>query len=426
MKKIFAFISIILLVGVTSCTGLFSTENPGKVTFLTSKKSTTTTSNTINQDLILSDIYEIIYSDIYNEVKAEVIKNISEERFETMYSEILDDLLNEVSEGNINITADSIIDMINQVEENASSSVVGVSSFNEYGVEKAIGSGVIYKQIGNKYFVVTNNHVVEDFESFEIVFEDGSRIGAVLKGVDTLVDLAVLYFISEDTYQVSDFADSDAVTQGDVVLAVGNPIGYDYYGSMTMGIVSGLDRYFDIDDNGINDMWVNYIQHDASINNGNSGGALFDINGDVIGINVIKLSATDIEGMGFAIPSNLVEDICSDIEEFGYSLQKPVLGINFVAIAGAEAYFEANEIVIPEDIENGFYINTVTAGSSLDGYVLAGDIITNIAGIELSTAADFVYEFSKYIVGDVISITVFRDGQSITIDDIELKAMVEE
>jgi serine protease Do len=191
-----------------------------------------------------------------------------------------------------------------------------------------------------------------------------------------------------------------------------------------MGIVSGLDRYFDIDNNGINDMFVNYIQHDAAINSGNSGGALFDVDGDVIGINVIKLSATEIEGMGFAIPSNLVSAICSDIEELGYSLQKPVLGINFIDIRGHADFFEANEIVIPEDIDDGFVIFEVYEGSSFDGFVFAGDIITVIADIDLSTAEDFVYRFSKYIVGDVISITLYRDGQYITINDIELKAQV--
>lgn len=425
MKKFIIFLSLILITGtLASCTGLFETEPTESLTFLTSKSSTTTTSNTINKDLILSDIYEIIYSDIYDEVKAEVIQNVSEERFDQIYAEVVTDLLEEVAAGNIEISPASIIDMIYEVENSSANAVVGVSSLNVNGVETSIGSGVIYKHVGDKYYIVTNNHVVEDGTSFEIVFEDGERVNALLRGVDELVDLAVLYFITEDVYPVADFADSDAVAKGDIVLAVGNPIGYDYFGSITFGIVSGLDRYFDIDNNGINDMFVNYIQHDAAINSGNSGGALFDINGDVIGINVIKLSATEIEGMGFAIPSNLVSAICSDIEELGYSLQKPVLGINFIDIRGHAAYFEANDITIPVGINDGFVIFEVYAGSSFDGLVLAGDIIITIADIELSTAEDFVYNFSKYIVGDVISITLYRNGEYITINDIELKAQV--
>ncbi|MBI9010278.1 MAG: trypsin-like peptidase domain-containing protein [Tenericutes bacterium] len=425
MKKFIIFLGLILITGtLASCTGLFETEATESLTFLTSKSSSTTTSNTINKDLILSDIYEIIYSDIYEEVKAEVIKNVSEERFDQIYAEVITDLLAEVAAGNIEITPASIIDMIYEVENSTANAVVGVSSLNINGVETSIGSGVIYKHVGDKYYIVTNNHVVEDGTSFEIVFEDGERVNALLRGVDELVDLAVLYFITDDVYPVADFGDSDAVSKGDIVLAVGNPIGYDYFGSITFGIVSGLDRYFDIDNNGINDMFVNYIQHDAAINSGNSGGALFDINGNVIGINVIKLSATEIEGMGFAIPSNLVSAICSDIEELGYSLQKPVLGINFIDIRGHAAYFEANDITIPEGINDGFVIFEVYAGSSFDGLVLAGDIIITIADIELSTAEDFVYNFSKYIVGDVISITLYRNGEYITINDIELKAQV--
>lgn len=425
MKKFIIFLSLILLTGtLASCTGLFETAPEQNLTFLTSKSSTTTTSNTINKDLILSDIYEIIYSDIYDEVKAEVIKNISEERFDAIYAEVVDDLLAEVAAGNIQVNAASIIDMIYKVENNSAPAVVGVSSLNANGVETSVGSGVIYKHVGDKYYIVTNNHVVENGSSFEIVFEDDTRVTAILRGVDELVDLAVLYFISEDDYPVVDFADSSLVTKGDIVLAVGNPIGYDYFGTMTMGIVSGLDRYFDIDNNGINDMFVNYIQHDAAINSGNSGGALFDTDGDVIGINVIKLSATEIEGMGFAIPSNLVSAICTDIEELGYSLQKPVLGINFIDIRGHADFFTANEIELPEGITDGFYIFEVYEGSSFDGLVFADDIITEIADIELTTAEDFVYRFSKYIVGDVISITLYRNGQYITINDIELKAQV--
>jgi len=425
MKKFIIFLSLLLITGtLASCTGIFETAPTENLTFLTSKSSTTTTSNTINKDLVLSDIYEIIYSDIYEEVKAEVMKNISEERFDQIYDEIIESLLAEVAAGNIEVSAASIINMIYQVENNAANSVVGVSSLNAYGVETSVGSGVMYKHVGDKYYIVTNNHVVEDGSSFEIVFEDGSRVTAFLRGVDELVDLAVLYYISDDVYPVVDFADSSLVSKGDIVLAVGNPIGYDYYGSITMGIVSGLDRYFDIDNNGINDMFVNYIQHDAAINSGNSGGALFNVQGEVVGINVIKLSATDIEGMGFAIPSNLVSAICSDIEELGYSLQKPVLGINFIDIRGHEDFFEENELIIPDGITDGFYIFEVYEGSSFDGLVFADDIITKVADIELTTAEEFVYRFSKYIVGDVISITLYRDGQFITIDNIELKAQV--
>lgn len=425
MKKIYILLSLLILTGaLAGCTGIFQTTAGGELTFLTSKKTVSTTSNTIDKDMLISDVYEMIYSEIYNEVKAEVIENISEERFNEMYSDMVEELLTKVANGDIDISADSIIDMINNVEETSANSVIGVTSLNENGVAQAIGSGVIYKHVGNTYYVITNNHVVEDGSSYEVRFEDGSTLEAILKGVDDLVDVAVLYFISEDDYQVVEFADSDLVSKGDIVLAVGNSNGYDFYGSMTMGIVSGLNRYFDVDNDGINDMFVNYIQHDAAINAGNSGGALFDINGDVIGINVIKLSATEIEGMGFSIPSNLVKAICEDIEEFGYSKQKPVLGINFIQIRNNETALAENEYIVPDTIEDGFYIVEVYEGSSLYGYVEAGDIIVNIGDIDITTAEDFIFEFSKFLVDDTISITYFRDGAYHTVDDIVLKAAV--
>lgn len=410
---------------LAGCTGIFDTVPHDEITFMTSKSTTSTTTNTINKDLLMSDIYEMIYAQVYQDIKAEVENNLSQEVFDSMYASVVQELLQKVADGEITLTPASIADMITQVADTKSQSVVGVTALDDAGADKAMGSGVIYKHIDNMYYVVTNHHVVAEGTSYQIRFADGTTVGATLRGVDTLVDLAVLYFISDNDYPVATFADSDAVQKGDVVLAVGNPRGYEFYGSVTMGIVSGLNRYFDVDNDGINDMFVNYIQHDAAINPGNSGGALFDTNGDVIGINVIKLSATTIEGMGFAIPSNLVSAICSDIEEYGYSLQKPYLGITFVDILNHEDYFILNGISLPEDVTQGFYISEVSENGSLYGYVRPGDILVQIGDVTLTNAEDFVYNFSKYMVGDTVSVTLYRDGQLMTIDDIVLKAKVD-
>ena len=419
MKKILVFLSILILTFVfVGCTSDFDTNT--EMTFLTSSSTRVTTTNTIDGELIMSDIYQMIYSEIYDDVRAEVIENISEDRFDQLYSEIVDELLLKIADGTITISPQNIADMILNVENDKASAVVGVTTFDSAGEGVAIGSGVIYKNIGDKYYIVTNNHVVEDAVSYEIQFEDGTTIGAVLRGVDTLVDLAVLYFISEDDYTVVDFADSSLVQKGDIVLAVGNPSGYDFFGSITMGIISGLNRYFDIDEDGVRDMFVNYIQHDAAINSGNSGGALFDINGDVIGINVLKYTDIDIEGMGFAIPSNLVSAIVSDIEEFGVSNQIPVLGIQFMEIRNNQSNFEYQGIVIPDEITDGFYILSVYEDKSFSGYVQAGDIIVEIGDITLTTSIQFKESFSQYVVGDTVSIKLYRNGGYITIDNITL------
>jgi serine protease Do len=113
---------------------------------------------------------------------------------------------------------------------------------------------------------------------------------------------------------VASFGDSDAIEKGTVVLAAGNPSGYNFFGSVTMGIISGKNRYFDTNNDGVRDMFVSYLQHDAAINSGNSGGPLYNIHGTVIGINVSKFVGSEIEGMGFAIPIETVTAILDDLE----------------------------------------------------------------------------------------------------------------
>lgn len=426
MKKLLIFFTVAILVNLLiGCGGIFGPIDIETRTYLTRPPVNTTAPNTINEDLIISDLYQRIYESLYEEVKQEVLNDISEERFQLLYDSVISSLMQEVEAGNITISADSVIDMILSIEQNQANSVVGIRNINSNGVIQAVGSGVIYKQVGDKYYVLTNNHVVEEGTSYTVVFENGDEIGAVLRGVDELVDLAVLYFFSDNEYETVEFGDSDALQKGEMIVAVGHPSGFNYFGSMTFGIVSGLKRHFDIDNDGVNDMFVGYIQHDAAINSGNSGGALFNLQGQLIGVNVIKLTAVNIEGMGFAIPSNLVQAIVTDIEELGYSIQKPVLGIRFVDIKNNEAFFLQNEITLPNGVTKGFYIIEVGENSSMDGYLQAGDILIQIGDVVIDTSTQFVEEFSIYRVGDIVDIVVIRNGETITIQNIELKAAVQ-
>ena len=426
MKKVLIFFTVFLLFTVlVGCNGLFDPIETPTRTYLTRPPVPTTGSNTINEDLIISDLYERIYESLYEDVKNEVIKDISEERFQALYDSVISSLLQEIENGNITVSAETVVDMILALEASQAKTVVGVRSLNSNGVIIATGSGVIYKHVDDKYYVVTNNHVVENGVSFTVVFEDGTEIAAINRGVDELVDVAVLYFFSENEYPVAEFGDSDMLQKGEMVVAVGHPSGFNYFGSMTFGIVSGLKRYFDIDNDGVNDMFVGYIQHDAAINSGNSGGALFNLDGELIGINVIKLTAVNIEGMGFAIPSTLVQAIVADIEEFGYSMQKPVLGIRFVDIKNNQAFFTANEITLPTGVETGFYILEVEANKTMEGLLYPGDIVIQIGDVVIESSTQFVEEFSVYRVGDVIDVVVIRDNQTITINDVELKAAIQ-
>jgi serine protease Do len=436
MKKILIFLSLVLLVfGLAGCSFFNTTTStvatnpitttPTTATGTTTTSQTTTGTLSVNMDEVIAALYERIYADLYADVRVEVIADLTQERFQQIYDQVITELLTLVDSGELTLSAEVVADQILEVAVQYSLSVVGVSNLNASDVVQSLGSGIVYKHVGDTYWVVTNQHVVEDGASFQIRLADETTYEATLLGVDSLVDLAVLRFTTTDVLPVADFGDSDTVSKGDLIIAVGHPSGYEFFQSTTLGIVSGIDRYFDIDNDDIRDMFVDYIQHDASINSGNSGGALFNLAGEVIGINVIKIAAVDIEGMGFAIPINLAAAICADIEVYGVSKQKPVLGITFRDIATTDPYeFTSDGITIPVGITAGFYIQAVGAGSTMDGYLQAGDILLEIGDVVIEDTTQFVTEFSKYRVGDIVDIVYYRDGQTYTVTNIELKPKV--
>ncbi len=380
--------------------------------------------STIDTDRLVSELYAMIYADLYDEIYAEVVNDISEERFQQILSDVITDIYQKIDSQELSVEAASLAETVAGVAVTCAPSVVGVSNYDSGNELQAVGSGVIYKKTGSMYYVVTNHHVIEDGVSFKIRFVDEVEVDATVVGFDETSDLAVLTFVSDRNLVVAEFGDSDQLMTGSVVLAVGHPSGYDYFSSITMGIVSGTNRYFDVDNDQVKDMFVGYIQHDAAINSGNSGGALFDLDGKLIGINVIKIASIEIEGMGFAIPSSLTEAVVHDIEEFGYSKQIPGIGITFVDLVAGRDDLIQDGVILPDEITAGFYIQEITPGSSADGYILPGDIILNIDGIEITNSADFAAEFSRYHVGDVIYIVVYRSGSTLTINDIELKSKV--
>lgn len=278
--------------------------------------TTTVSGITINysdyQDLV-DQLYQMVYEDIYEELYNELGLQdmIDEALYEEIYADVEGRLAELISGGEFALYIDDLQQQIYDVAELTELSVVGVTNY--LGEEaQSLGSGVIYKyeSVSDRYFVITNEHVVEDGDNFRIVFVDGTYVIGDLLGYDSNVDIAVLTFSGADLDRevaVSPLGDSDTEPIGSFVIASGNPKGYDFYGSVTMGILSGKDR--DLETPG-----VRYLQHDASINSGNSGGPLYNLDGEVIGINVSKYAATDIEGMGFAIPINLVKTVIADIE----------------------------------------------------------------------------------------------------------------
>lgn len=420
MKKIGTILVLLLSVVLVGCQFNFTTTT----TLSTKPLLTGTTTTTIDLSRLYSEVYARIYEEMYEAVRQEVIDNLATDQFEELYQQALEDILVEIQAGNIEISPQTVVERIRLVANAQANSVVGISNYDAAGNLTGTGSGVLFRRVGDKYYVITNQHVVKDGSSFEVVFEDGRTIQAILRGVDELVDIAVLYFVDSSTYPIATFADSNLVQKGDMILAVGNPSGFQYYGSATFGIISGVERYFDTDGDGSRDMFVNYIQHDAAINKGNSGGALFNLDGDVIGINVIKISSVEIEGMGFAIPSNLARIIADEIIEFGVSNRMVYLGVGFYDLSALTAA-DRNELVppIPASVTRGFYVISVDSRGSLANVIQAGDVILQIGSIEIENSVQFVRErFETYRVGDVVSIVIWRNNQTITIQDIVLKS----
>lgn len=339
MRKIFAFVATIgLFVLMVSCDQLIFTQltnpttSPETTTSIDSESTLaptttepteeTTASLTLSyadyQDLIdqLADtIRETIGEDIdqYMNHPGESIA-ADESLFLEIYQEVETRLRAAFlgsDNGTIGLNFDTIQAKILEVSSIAEHSVVGITSY--YDLQgQALGSGVIYKYDSdtNVYYVITNHHVIEDGNNFKIVFYDGSKVTAYRLGYDSDVDVAVLYFLGNDLPiipVISLLGDSAAAEPGNIVIAGGNPRGYDFYGSVTLGILSGVDR-------DVENPKVLYLQHDASINSGNSGGPLYNLEGEVIGINVLKYASTDIEGMGFAIPINQIKAMLTELE----------------------------------------------------------------------------------------------------------------
>lgn len=280
------------------------------------------------------------------------------------------------------------------------------------------GSGVIYKVEGDLAYVVTNNHVIEGNDSLSVTMADGTEVEAEVIGADALSDLAVLQISSESVTDVIEFADSDATQVGSLAIAIGSPLGSEFATSVTQGIVSGLNRTIpvDTDGDGTSDWEMTLMQTDAAINPGNSGGALVNSKGQLIGINSSKLASSQIEGMGFAIPSNDVQQIVAQLEAYG-EVVRPVLGTTTVNLNQLPIDVRVNELGLPEEQTDGAIIIEVQNGSSAFNAGLEElDVIVAVNDEAIRSGQELRQNLYKYQVGETISITIYRDGQEQTID----------
>ena len=274
------------------------------------------------------------------------------------------------------------------------------------------GSGVIYTTANGKGYIVTNNHVISGAAKVKVILASGKTISAKVVGKDSTSDLAVLSIDSKYVTQTASFGDSSSLQSGQTVIAIGSPEGSEYASTVTQGIISSPSRTITYNSN-----QMTVIQTDAAINSGNSGGALVNSNGQVIGINSMKLSSSSsgdsVEGMGFAIPSNEVVTIVNQLVKKG-KITRPQLGIKVAAIAELNSYYK-KQLGISTSLKKGLYVASVTSGSAAaSAGIKKGDVITAADGKTVNDVATLHSILYSHNVGDKVKITVNRNGKAMT------------
>ena len=274
------------------------------------------------------------------------------------------------------------------------------SSFLQQYVQTGAGSGVIISEDG---YLITNNHVINGASTIQVRTSDGTTYDAVLVGTDSKTDVAVLKINASGLRPVT-FGDSDNLNVGETAVAIGNPLG-ELGGTVTNGIISAKDRSITLDN-----QQMTLLQTNAAINPGNSGGGLFNSRGELIGMVVAKSSGSDVEGLGFAIPSNLVSKIAQELIANGYVTGRPALGVTVLSIENAQTAMQYGVSSL------GVYITDVESGSAAGKAGLqAGDRIISINNLVVESFADLSAALDNYAVGDTVEIMVSRGGSTVTV-----------
>ena len=290
-----------------------------------------------------------------------------------------------------------------QIYEKTINSVVAISTYlNQGGYQQAIGTGtgIIMSEDG---YIITNAHVIEDGNQIMVTLNDGTEYQAQVVGSDSKVDIAVIK-VEATGLTAGNFGDSDSLVHGEPAIVIGNPLGMDFAGTITDGIISSTSREVKIDN-----YIMNLLQTNAAVNPGNSGGPLINCRGEIVGVVSAKISVDDVEGIGFAIPINTALNVANDFIEYGYVKNRPMLGISVEVVPEQYAQFYGSQ--------PGLKVVSVQDGSAADlAGIMPGDRIISFNGTEISTSAELDYEKDKYNIGDTVKITVLRENQEITLD----------
>lgn len=320
------------------------------------------------------------------------------------------------------LSVDVTTDVTDAVEK-ASSAVVGITNIqsvtnfwnqSEATQDAGTGSGVIYKKENGKAYVITNYHVIEDAKSVEVTLADGSKAEASIVGGDIWSDLAVLEIDDTGVEAVIEFGDSDILKQGETVIAIGNPLGLDFYGSVTTGVVSGKDRAIPVDLNGdgLEDWQSEVLQTDAAINPGNSGGALINLAGQLIGINSMKISESTVEGIGLAIPVNTAIPIIEDLEQNG-KVNRPSMGITLIDLTNVPAVHQKETLKLPAEVTTGVVVDEVVEGTPAAAAGMKSyDVIVEMDGEKIENTIELrKHLYNEKETGEELKVKVYRQGK---------------
>ncbi len=305
------------------------------------------------------------------------------------------------------LSTEQVADMVSPSVVVITTEQVVYSQWSWYGqnqVESGAGSGVIISSDG---YILTCAHVVDGASTITVTIGDQDYT-ATLVGEDTTSDIAVIK-IDADGLTPATVGDSDSLKVGQSVMAVGNPLG-ELGGTVTGGMISALNRSVTIQgSSSVNTMSL--IQMDASVSPGNSGGGLFNMNGELIGIVNAKSSSSDAEGLGFAIPINDAIKVAQELLENGYVTGRPYLGITYLAVEDAQTAAQ-----LGVNAYGVYVVDVVKGGPAEKAGLQAGDRIVSVDGTEIATKDDLGTLMQKHAAGDTLSITIAREGQMQTIN----------
>lgn len=272
------------------------------------------------------------------------------------------------------------------------------------------GTGFVYKKDDKYGYIITNHHVVEGAQTVKVLNNNGQLVEASVLGSDEYADIAVLRIEASAVMQVAEIGESANSEIGDSVFTVGSPLGSEYRGTVTKGILSGKDRTVEVSLSNNNNFVMEVLQTDAAINPGNSGGPLVNMNGEVIGVNSMKLVEDKIEGMGFAIPSELVMAAVERLEK-GEKIERPLIGASLMDADNTYGLYY-NKIMLADGITEGAVIVEVEEGyPAKDSGLQKGDVIVAVNDVKVKNTAHFRSQLYKYSIGDTITITINRDGK---------------